>query len=757
MLGILLYNECHKRRKLEHMNIDTSTSSRLIIVSNRLPYHITKNDKGEFSFQQSVGGLVTGLGSLLEQENTLWIGWADVSGKLTGYDRYRLSEALAERSCFPLYLNAVDKKRYYEGFSNTTLWPLFHGFSQSTHFEEIYWESYKSINERFRDAVLAIAQPNDIFWIQDYHLMLLPALLREAIPDATIGFFLHIPFPNYEGFRMLPWRKKIINGILGADVIGFHIYDYVHHFLSSCRSITGLGNNNGTIVVDDRLVQVDAFPLGIDYDRYRLAAQKPETRHGVKLLRNEKRRSTCKIILSVERLDYSKGVPNNLQTYDAFFERYPEWIGKVVLILVTAPSRENVASYNTLKKQIDALVGKINGKYSTMHWSPIDYYYRSLSFDKIVGFYAASDIMLVMPLRDGMNLVCKEYLACHDGGDGVLVLSEMAGASYELREALCVNPFDTEGVIQTIHQALTMSEDEQLRRNAPMQKRLARYTSKKWADEFLQAIKGAKEQQVEMNTHLLNPASTATLLEAYHSAQNRAVLLDYDGTLMPFFGDPTRVVPDERLCTALEALGNNERNSVAIISGRDKDTLADWLGTLPVDLVAEHGVWFWDKTEKSWILQEPLNNEWKETIRPALDDFVDRTPGAILEEKDYSLAWHYRTCNQELAERRVIEIKSGLGDALGYMSLEFMNGDKVVEIKPYGLNKGQAAYRWFRENHFDFFLVIGDDRTDEDMFEAAPDDAWTIRVGDEPTRAKFSLKSHREVRALLDALTEIPI
>ncbi|WP_270297244.1 bifunctional alpha,alpha-trehalose-phosphate synthase (UDP-forming)/trehalose-phosphatase [Eggerthella sinensis] len=494
---------------MEAREASAQDAGRLIIVSNRLPYRFEDDGAGGFAFARSVGGLATGLGPLHEQDGNLWIGWADADACMDEEERAHLSAALGERACRPVFLDEDDAEAYYEGFSNSAIWPLFHGFPQFTRFDEEEWEAYRRVNERFCEAVLAEARPGDTLWIQDYHLMLLPSMLRAKLPDVAIGFFLHIPFPDYETFRTLPWRDEIIRGVLGADLIGFHAYDYVRHFLSSCRRVAGIENTSGTLSVDGRIVQVDAFPLGIDYARYRDAARKPSVRASVESLAAEKGHDGCKVMLSVERLDYSKGIPERLDAFDAFLDRHPEWAGHVVLMLVTVPSRENVASYRALKKRIDELVGLINGKHSTMDWTPVDYYYRALPFDQLVSLYAASDVMLVTPLRDGMNLVCKEYLACHDGDGGVLVLSEMAGASYELHEALCVNPFDRAGIVEAMQQALTMPPDEQQRRNAPMQQRLARYTSKKWAREFLAAVDDVKRRQAGMSAHLLGPCSNA--------------------------------------------------------------------------------------------------------------------------------------------------------------------------------------------------------------------------------------------------------
>lgn len=748
------YSGSHSR-SYEQPTVGAPEAGRLIIVSNRLPYAFKESSTGEFVIERSVGGLATALGSIHEQNNNLWIGWADQGTETASEGAHdRLAQAFEEQNCRAVFLDTNEAKQYYEGFSNSTVWPLFHSFPQHAHFDETEWETYRKVNERFRDAVLAEARPGDTLWIQDYHLMLLPALLREALPNARIGFFLHIPFPDYETFRMLPWREEVVRGLLGADLIGFHAYDYVRHFLSSCRRIAGIENASGTLTVDGRLVQADAFPLGIDYEHYRQNARKPEVQEAAQAFAHEKGHEGCKVMLSVERLDYSKGIPERLLAYDALLERHPEWEGRVVLVLVTVPSRENVATYRALKKRIDELVGLINGKHSTMDWTPIDYYYRSLPFDQLTSLYAASDVMLVTPLRDGMNLVCKEYLACHDGNGGVLVLSEMAGASYELHEALTVNPFDLKGVVDAMQRALTMPESEQRRRNTPMQKRLARYTSKKWAHEFLDAVDDVKRRQVGMSAHLLGPAVATSAVEAFRDARERALLLDYDGTLVPFSSDPDDSAPDTHLLELLTRLAARSDTRVAVVSGRSHEVLESWLGALPLYLVAEHGVWFRNRDQGVWTLQEPLDNAWKDIVRPVLASFVDRTPGSLLEEKDYSLVWHYRMCSQELAERRVIEIKNTLDDLLADRGLALMDGNKVVEVKPRNVDKGHASRRWLGNPSFDFLLAAGDDRTDEDVFEAAPQSAWTIKVGDGITHARYTLKSFREMRTLLEALAD---
>ena len=507
--------------------------NRLIIVSNRLPYRLGRGEDGGRELEHSSGGLVSGLGPLHERPGNVWVGWADEGGQEpSARERSEFDALLAAHDCVPVHVGEEDAHAYYDGFSNSALWPLFHGFPQYTRFEEADWEAYRRVNERFCDAVLSVARPGDTVWVHDYHLMLLPSLIRKASPRTAIGFFLHIPFPDYETFRMLPWRQELLLGTLSADLIGFHTYDYVRHFLSSCRRLLGYDNHLGHFLFEGRTTQVDAFPLGIDYDRFHGAALEPKAACQIERIRADRERPGSKTMLSVERLDYTKGIPERLRAFDAFLQRYPSWRENVVLKLVAVPSREGVASYQSLKREVDELVGSINGRYATSDWTPVEYYYRSVPFDLLAALYATSDVMLVTPLRDGMNLVCKEYLACRGDEGGALVLSEMAGATYELHEALVVNPFDRDAMVEAMLRALEMPLDEQRCRVGAMQKRLARYTAGKWAEEFLAALDGVLHHQARLNAHLLGPTSSKRLQEAFAQASKRLVLLDYDGTLV---------------------------------------------------------------------------------------------------------------------------------------------------------------------------------------------------------------------------------
>lgn len=724
---------------------------RLILVSNRLPVSIDHDEERGFTFTPSVGGLATGLGSFHSEHESRWVGWADVDASdLSDADIEYVRDTLdREYGCTPVFLSAEDAAGFYEGFSNSTIWPLFHHFTQYAEFERTTWESYVRVNRIFCDTVLAVARPGDTIWVQDYQLMLLPAMLRERLPDVRIGWFLHIPFPSFEIFRMLPWRREVLEGLLGADLIGFHTYDYARHFFGSCRRLLGLEEQMGRMLVDGRLVLVDAFPMGIDYERYRDAARTPEARAEAE--RIGMRTGDGSVVLSIDRLDYSKGIPGRLRAFGAFLERYPEWLGRVTMVAVAVPSRENVETYRQLKTEVDELVGGINGRFGTIEWTPIRYLYRSLPFHALAGLYGAADVALVTPLRDGMNLIAKEYLAAHDGGTGVLVLSEMAGAARELGEALLVNPFDLDQVVEALHRALVMDEDEARARNALMQRRIKRYTVTKWAEEFLEGLKRITDEQAGLDARILDTAQRDRLTQEYRHAGRRLVLLDYDGTLMPFAPRPEDVAPSSDVRRIVRALSEDPANEVVIVSGRDRETLEAWLGDLDVDIVAEHGVWLRGRSGE-WVTIEPMSDAWKPRVAALLEMFVDRTPGSFIEEKDFSLVWHYRQVNGEMAETRVLELKAALASVVTDWGLAVMDGNKVLEIKAANVDKGRAAHRWMCREDLDFILAFGDDRTDEDVFEAAPEGAWTIKVGPGPTQARNSVRGVGDVRSLLTRL-----
>jgi trehalose 6-phosphate synthase/phosphatase len=658
---------------------------------------------------------------------------------------------LASQNCYPVFLSKNQVDNFYRGFSNRTIWPLFHYFPLYTVYDKNWWGAYRRVNELFCDAVLKVVKSDDILWIHDYHLMLLPELIRERIPDATIGFFLHIPFPSSELFRLLPWGGEILEGILGADLIGFHTHDYVHHFVNSVRRILGYDNSFGEILFGDRVVRADTFPMGIDYDRFSKAVGDPETARTIQRIR--KQVGNRSIVLSIDRLDYTKGILQRLRAFDLFLQKNPRFRGKVTLIQVTVPSRTGVETYKLLKRELDELVGRINGKHGAIGWAPVWYLHRSVPFHTLVALYHLADVALVTPLRDGMNLIAKEYIATKTDRKGVLILSAMAGSSSELGEAIIVNPNDIEAIAESLKEALEMGDDEQIERNWGMQKRLERYDTARWANDFMERLLGVKRTQSELLGKRFTSKTRQALLDDYGNSTHRLLLLDYDGTVVSFREKPERVKPDKELVELLGSLSKETQNEVIVISGRDRSTLGLWFNGFNIGMVAEHGVWFKEKGG-SWKMVEPLRNDWKAEIRPILELYVDRTPGSFIEEKEFSLVWHYRKANPELAEVRARELKESLLQLTSNLNLGVLEGAKVMEIKSVGVDKGRAARRWLSKNKWDFILAMGDDWTDEDTFAVLPESAYSIKVGLGSSRARFNLDSVTEARSLLGELVE---
>jgi trehalose 6-phosphate synthase/phosphatase len=729
---------------------------RLIIVSNRLPFN-AKVEEGELMFQPSPGGLVSGLASYLQAPSRsatlsgeyLWVGWPGIS-----VDE-RLKAALVKKAnddffSHPVFLTEEQMEKFYLGFCNATIWPLFHYFPSYAIYEPAFWQQYKQINQSFADALDGVLRPDDVVWVHDYHLMLLPRLLKARYPRLSVGFFLHIPFPSHEVFRLLPgeWRRDILEGLLGADLVGFHTYEYTRHFLQSVLRILGYENHFSQIFTSNQPVKVDTFPMGIDFEKFSKAAVDGDIQRERREL--DATLSGFKVVLSVDRLDYSKGISHRLEGFESFLETYPEYHGKVLLLMVVVPSRIGVRQYDRMKRQIEEMVGKINGRFGRVGWTPIVYQYRNVPFPSLVALYTASDICLVTPLRDGMNLVAKEYVATRTDGSGALVLSEMAGSAKELPEAIVINPNNRNEIAQALKDALDTPLDEQKRRNRIMQNRLRRYDVKRWAEDFLGALATARELQLRIEAKVLPGDERDEIIRDYKSGDRRVLFLDYDGTLTPLARFPSMARPDEPRLALLRALAADPKNHVVIISGRDRQTLDNWFGALPLGLIAEHGAWI-KEADGSWQLVKPLDNRWKEQLLPILEIYTDRLPGAFIEDKENSVAWHYRLADPEQGGVRAAELVDHLDSLIAKTDLQVIQGSKVVEIRHAGVDKGNAALQWLAGNEYDFLLAIGDDATDEDLFRAMPASAVTIRVGIAGTHARYNLRNSAEVVSLLEA------
>ncbi|WP_296315088.1 bifunctional alpha,alpha-trehalose-phosphate synthase (UDP-forming)/trehalose-phosphatase [Winogradskyella sp. UBA3174] len=727
--------------------------NKTIIVSNRLPLQISI-ENNELNITPSVGGLATGMKSVHSEGSGVWIGWSGITDEELDSDlKRKVDIKIEETKCRSVNLTEADVTDYYLGFSNRTLWPLFHYFLEYTEFETEHWEAYKRVNQKFAEVVLDTVEDGDTVWVHDYQLLLLPQLIKEKRPDITIGFFLHIPFPSYEIFRTFPWRKEVLTGMLGADLLGFHTYDYERHFLSSVKRIMRLDVNFNEISYYDRIIKVDSFPMGIDYGKFHEAAldhnnpDKAKSELQKRLDSHLNEGEDQKFILSIDRMDYTKGIPNRLRAFEYFLNKHPEYKEKIRLVMLAVPSRSDVPQYQRLKRETDELVGRINGEFSTVSWTPIWYFYRSLPFENLIDLYTSSDIALITPVRDGMNLVAKEYVATRTKQDGVLILSEMAGAAKEMNEALLINPNSFDDFASAIYKALTMPLEEQQNRMKILQKRLKRYDVEKWAKEFFSSLDATNQMQEIVVSKKLTSISEEAILSQFKQGKKSLILLDYDGTLVGFKDNPQDAKPDSELFKILDAFEAHPKTDLCLISGRDKATFEKWFGDKPYDLITDHGVW--QRENKEWSPLEIVKTEWMANIKPILETFVDRTPGTFIETKEYSLAWHYRTADPELAQIRTMELNTVLTSMISNNELSVLKGNKVIEIKSSNVNKGRAANQLFMQKDYDFILIMGDDWTDEYMFEAAPHNAFTIKIGYTRTKAKYQIKNSEQVRELL--------
>ncbi len=730
------------------------SSSRLILVSNRLPIQLAEKD-GKVFIKQSDGGLVTALKSYFDQESTkdsfqekIWVGAADFPEKRWA----KLERTEADFEIVPLFIEPKVYNKYYNGFCNATIWPLFHYFPSYVIYDQDFFEKYEQVNQQFADRLLEVIRPGDTVWIHDYQLFLMPGIIREKVPDVTIGFFLHIPFPSYEIFRLLhrPWKEKIIRGLLGSDLIGFHTHEYVQHFLKTVRMVLGHDHHYRVIAFENRLVKADLFPLGIDFDKFNDAAQRQEVIEAKKSIAENF--PDKKIIFSVDRLDYTKGVTHRLTGFERFLKSHPEWLEKIVFILVVVPSRQIISRYNERRKLIEEEVGRINGKYSTLSWQPIIYRYSQITFDELCALYQSADVALITPLRDGMNLVAKEFVASI-AEKGVLILSELAGAANELGEAIPVNPLDSQEVATALQQALTMPLPEQSDRLSLMRQRLSSYDVSSWVHDFLQQLEGVKEQQAREDKKYITSSIRSEIIRNYKSAKSRDLLLDYDGTLVPFARLPREAMPDKSLLKLLAQLGSDAKTNLTIISGRDAKILEEWFHDMPVNLVAEHGAAI-KKLSKDWTLEKGIDQSWKTMLRPTLEMFAKRSPRSFIEEKNHTLAWHYRNVDPELGFVRSRELLDSLFHLVRNGQLQVIDGNKVIEIRVAGIDKGVAAKKILDETQSEFVLVVGDDKTDEDMFRSLADRALTIKVGPGHSVAQYSVSNQKEIIKLLNAFTE---
>ena len=740
------------------------TARELVVVSNRLPVRVTL-DSG-VSVERTAGGLATALSGV--DGVGCWVGWPGTTVPLPA--RPGVEERLAHEGLHAVFLDEADERDFYGRICNDTLWPLFHYFPDRLRITAEAWERYEDVNRRFAEALALRAAPGARVWVHDFHLMLVPRLLRGLRPDVAIGFFLHIPFPSSEVYRLLPTREQVLRGLLGADYVSFHTGDYARHFRSACLRVLGLESEPDTIEFEGRRVGIGVDPIGIDTDGFRSALARPEAARLGEVL--EERYHGRRLLLGVERLDYTKGIPQKLRAYERFLEEDPERARTTTLLQVLVPSRLDSSEYVAQRDEIELLIARINGRFGQPGVTPVEYLHRNVAQAELAALYRRADAMLVTPLRDGMNLVAHEFALCQtaDGpGEshrGALVLSEFAGAARVLPGALLVNPWSADDTVARLREALELSQEERRRRLDTIAARVEELDCRRWASRYLARLdQHAAAERCRPAQDALAPQAQRSLRRRFGAAARRTLLLDYDGTLRELESLPQLAAPTGELRQLLADLAALPGSDVHVVSGRAPETLEAWLGDLPLHLCAEHG--FLARAPGDvWRTLVEADLSWLPEVEEFLRETAAEVPGAVVEQKRCGVAWHYRQAEAEYGLWRARELLVALGQRLAGTPAEVLPGNRVVEVRARGVNKGLYVRRLFpsgREPR-QFVLCAGDDRTDRQMLDALPMGAAGIHVG--PLAADlqspgncvaYTLESPAAVRELLrELLTTAP-
>jgi trehalose 6-phosphate synthase/phosphatase len=720
----------------------------LIIVSKSLPISVKKTD-GKLEFYPSVGGLATGLAHYATDRRNKWIGSPGVASEdVSEKEKQEIAAELRKHNCYPVFLSRKQLDDFLNGYSNSILWPMFHDVpiaASQLKQQDAFWKAYRKVNAAFADATLALSNRGSRIWVHDYQLLLLPAMLRKERPNDKIGFFLHIPFPGQQSFQKLRDGESLVAGMLGADLLGFHTKSYVQNFLNTASQydIGVIGDKE--VILQDRVVRVTDFPMGIDYEKWTKASKQKAVRTELAKFRLKYR--GLKVILTVDRLDPTKGLVERAAAYKEFLVQNPQLRGKVVMVMLAVPSRTDIDEYKRLRERLETLVEDINATFSTRSWKPVDYLYKSVPFEQLTALYQRADVAFIVPLRDGMNLVAKEYLASKPNQNGVLVLSKTAGAAQELKDAIQVDPSKQHSLVSGLARALAMPENELKSRVSNMQDLLATSTVQNWAGNFMKSLKQSSSFET-IRTPSLTSARSKALVAAFQAAGSRMLFLDYDGVLAPFNDDPSKSQPTKELKSLLKKLASKAK--VTIVSGRSHEDLETWLGDLPVTLVAEHGAFTRDAGKKRW--QKADNDlSWKHRVLLIMEKYAANTPGAFVEEKEFSLVWHYRGAKPYYAQKYLVILKRVLASISKVHDLNIQQGNMILEVRPNNIHKGKAATNRLPE-HVEFILAIGDDHTDEDMFASLPPRAFTIKVGRGRTVARYRAKDVSAILGLLKKL-----
>ncbi|CAA7410212.1 unnamed protein product [Spirodela intermedia] len=682
---------------------------RLLVVANRLPVSAVRRAEDSWSLDISAGGLVSALLGVKEFE-TRWIGWAGVNVPDETGQR-ALAKALAEKRCIPVFLDEEIVHQYYNGYCNNVLWPLFHylGLPQedrlaTTRSFQSQFDAYKRANQMFADVVSQHYEEGDVVWCHDYHLMFLPKCLKDYNHKMKVGWFLHTPFPSSEIYRTLPSRSELLRSVLAADVVGFHTYDYARHFVSACTRILGFEGTPEGVEDQGKLTRVAAFPIGIDSDRFTRALELPQVQNHVRDLRE--RFAGRKVMLGVDRLDMIKGIPQKILAFEKFLEENPSWRDKVVLLQIAVPTRTDVPEYQKLTSQVHEIVGRINGRFGTLTAVPIHHLDRSLDFHALCALYAVTDVALITSLRDGMNLVSYEFVACQEQKKGVLILSEFAGAAQSLGAgALLVNPWNITEVANSIGYALNMSPDEREKRHRHNFAHVTTHTAQIWAETFVSELNDTVVE-AQLRTRQVPPLlPTGRAIERFLQSKNRLLILGFNSTLTEQVEFPGRRGGDQiremepklhpDLKEPLTTLCNDPRTTVVVLSGSDRSVLDDNFGDYNMWLAAENGM-FLRLTTGEWMttMPEHLNMDWVDSVKHVFEYFTERTPRSHFEHRETSLLWNYKYADVEFGRLQARDMLQHLWTGpISNAAVDVVQGGRSVEVRSVGVTKGAAIDR----------------------------------------------------------------
>lgn len=721
-----------------------------MIVANRLPVS-AKKVGATWRTVPGQGGLVAGLGPVMRRHRGIWIGRPE-DGPDDPARRELIEGWKAAHGHVAVDLPPSVSRAFYDGYSNDTLWPLLHGFPSRVRFDPETWHAYRDTNDRFAQMVLDDWRVRDLVWVHDYQLMLVPDRIREAQPGARVGFYLHVPFPPAAIFRILPDRESVLRGLLGADYLGFQTHADLHAFRHTLLEVLGIESGMDRVDLGERTVRLAALPIGVVAEDWELLQSDPAVAERVRDLKRSYRDG--KLVLAVDRLDYTKGIPERLRAFRRLLRASGEWRRRVTLLQLAVPTRERVPQYRALRREVSELVGEINGEFGTADWTPVVYLHRTVPRGELAALYAAADVAWVTPLRDGMNLVAKEYIACQTEGDGVLVISEFAGAAQEMGEAIRVNPYDEVGMADSLRRALEMDAQERRERMAALSARTRANSSYAWADRFIDGLTRASEARSAAMASGPEPLAVGSLVDGWRRAATRRLYVDYDGTLVPLASLPREAAPAEELVETLGRLAAQPGVEVVLVSGRPRADVDRWFGAIGgLWIAAEHGGLLRAPGGGWRTLRIGADAGWKGGVRPVLEHFAAQAPGSLVEEKEYSIAWHYRAADPEFGTALANELVGTLSRQLAGTELAVLKGSKVVEVRFAWANKGEVvrfidAVRPAPEIQ----VAMGDDRTDEDLFRRLGGESWTIKVGPGPSAARHRLPSPVEARGLLAAL-----